>query len=1269
VYRSVDATRIRKRPTKRVGDATAGANCLTGRTMAPIRPCLAWLAVVAAVMATFAATPATVVGLAAYAVVSLGAIVAVVLGLRRGQPPDPLPWRLVAATLTVFAVGDLAIFLFYDQATGSAPLSDVAYLVGYGLLLWAIGRMMLRGTTAPDLAALLDAAILAIAVAPLAWAFLRSRAGELTGSGVVQALAIAYPLADVALLAAVILLLISGAWVVVAGRLLSIAVACLLAADIAAGWLRLNDVDPVTSRANLLWLAAAGALGAAALHPSMAALSGPVRAARETRGRFVLLALATLAAPMLVAAQAAGVLAIGATPVAAAAVLVSVLVAGRIAGVGGRLEAVLSQYQALVEQIPAAVYTRRTGADALAYASPRFRDLLGYEPDAIVGASDFLDERVHPDDRGRVEAEDARTDETGDPFVSEYRLRAADGGWRWMHNEALLVRDGNGRPLHWQGVLTDISALRGAEAARRRSELLFRSAFEGAPIGMALVAPDGRFLRVNGALGEILGLDEPALLARSFPDLIHPEDLAADRDLLRRTLAGELPGFRREQRCLHADGRVIDALLGLTVVRDDAGQPIHFVAQVLDISGQKAAEAALAAERDLLAALMQHLPDAVFVKDDQRRLLRFNDAFAEMLGIADPAEALGKTDAELLPGDAAQRVAAIDRAVLAGRADRNRLHELVVDGEPRWMRSSKAPLRDAAGQVVGLVGVHRDVTEEHRATEQLRAAEERFRSLVEQLPVAVYVDPADALGAPAYVSPQIETLLGYTPAEWLADPDLWLDRIHPDDRATVVADLHRSRQAETQFRGEYRAIARDGRVVWLRDHAVLVVHELGSRRYWQGVLLDISEPRRAEAALRQHADRLAAVIAAQIEVAAVELDPQHVMDVVAARAQALVGADGAAVELVDGADIVYRAATGSAAVYLGRRRSIAESLSGLCVRTGEPQISGDAETDPRVDAATVRRSGARSSVVVPLRHRSQVVGVLKAIDGAANAFDEDDVRALHLLAGLIGGALANAEAYAAMREARAAAEEASRLKSQFLSTMSHELRTPMNAIIGYAHLLLDGMAGNLTSAQASDVRQIAEGGDRLLSLIDDVLDLSRIESGRFTIEPRRLDLGPIVAQVLAGVAPQAAAKRLTVRSRLPEDLPPVLADTDRLHQVLLNVVGNAVKFTDQGAVEVSARAQDGSVVVAVADSGIGIAPEALPSIFDEFRQADSSTTRRFGGSGLGLAIARRLLALQGGAIAVESTLGVGSTFTVTVPAAGATALVEGAASPAGVPGG
>ena len=228
---------------------------------------------------------------------------------------------------------------------------------------------------------------------------------------------------------------------------------------------------------------------------------------------------------------------------------------------------------------------------------------------------------------------------------------------------------------------------------------------------------------------------------------------------------------------------------------------------------------------------------------------------------------------------------------------------------------------------------------------------------------------------------------------------------------------------------------------------------------------------------------------------------------------------------------------------------------------------------------------------------------------------------------------------------------ANRLKSEFLANMSHELRTPLNAIIGYSQLMLDGIDGDLTEQQAADLKRVTTAGSTLLGLINGLLDIAKIEAGRMEIGQEQIDVAAAVTKVADLVRPNAEAKDVEMLTSIPRDLPHALGDPPRFDQILTNLLANAVKFTARGSVTVSARAYAGEVVISVADTGIGIAPEAQGYVFDEFRQEDASTTRQYGGTGLGLAIAKKLVELQGGRIWLESAPGVGSTFSFTLPSA------------------
>jgi signal transduction histidine kinase len=215
--------------------------------------------------------------------------------------------------------------------------------------------------------------------------------------------------------------------------------------------------------------------------------------------------------------------------------------------------------------------------------------------------------------------------------------------------------------------------------------------------------------------------------------------------------------------------------------------------------------------------------------------------------------------------------------------------------------------------------------------------------------------------------------------------------------------------------------------------------------------------------------------------------------------------------------------------------------------------------------------------------------------------------------------------------------------------MSHELRTPLNAVLGYAELIQDGIYGELPGKIHDVLERIQQNGRHLLGLINDVLDLSKIEAGQLTLSPVDYSLRELVLDVVSATEALAAEKKLALEVDVPADLPHGQGDERRLTQVLMNLVSNAIKFTEVGSVSIEAHVEDSSFLVTVTDTGVGIAAEDQQRVFEEFQQVDSSSTRKKGGTGLGLAIARRIVELHGGRIWVESTLGRGTTFYFTLP--------------------
>jgi len=519
------------------------------------------------------------------------------------------------------------------------------------------------------------------------------------------------------------------------------------------------------------------------------------------------------------------------------------------------------------------------------------------------------------------------------------------------------------------------------------------------------------------------------------------------------------------------------------------------------------------------------------------------------------------------------------------------------------------------------------------------------------------------------------------------------------------------------------------------------------------------------------------------EVAATQGDFQAVASVAMEKVLELFGGDGACLEIADGDDMVYEAATGIAEPFLGLRLPIGSSLSGMTMQAGVPAVCHDTETDPRVNRGACRKIGLRSMLLLPLRYGERSLGVLKAMSGQADTFGSPEEPALATLSQILGAVIGRARSEEALRQSeeryratfdnlalgivegsldgrllraneamgrivgrpmdeiigatiadltypedraedqqlirrlldgeithysrekryvrgdgdlvwvsvtislvrdasgapakmvgivqdisarkeaeasRDAAVAASSARSQFLANMSHEIRTPMNGVIGLASLLqerpLDDESRNL-------VRTMASSSETLLRIIDDVLDLSKLESGHLAFEAVPTDVVQVVAEVVALYEANARRKGLALDPQGPAiPAPRVLGDPVRLRQVLSNLVSNAIKFTERGQVLVSwsweRNGEQVEIRMEVRDTGIGIPADRLDRVFDSFTQADESTQRRFGGTGLGLTISRQLVEMMGGRLDVSSKVGVGTTFgmSLSLEAAGGEAL-------------
>jgi GAF domain-containing protein len=325
------------------------------------------------------------------------------------------------------------------------------------------------------------------------------------------------------------------------------------------------------------------------------------------------------------------------------------------------------------------------------------------------------------------------------------------------------------------------------------------------------------------------------------------------------------------------------------------------------------------------------------------------------------------------------------------------------------------------------------------------------------------------------------------------------------------------------------------------------------------------------------------------------------------------------------------------------------TAAGRALLEGKAVHIADVRADPEYNFEAQRLDSYRTIIGVPMLREGVPIGVLTLTRSEVRPFTDKQIELVSTFADQAAIAIENVRLFDEIQEKSRQLELASQHKSQFLANMSHELRTPLNAILGYTELMTDGAYGEPSEKMLGILKRLEANGRHLLGLINDVLDLSKIEAGQLVLELSDYSVQDIAQTVRSTLEPLAADKKLAFKLELAPELPPGHGDGRRLTQVLINLVGNAIKFTDAGEVVIKAEANNGSFHVSVRDTGPGISAADQAKLFQEFQQADNAITRKKGGTGLGLAISKRIIEMHGGKIWVESQPGQGSTFAFTLP--------------------
>jgi PAS domain S-box-containing protein len=503
---------------------------------------------------------------------------------------------------------------------------------------------------------------------------------------------------------------------------------------------------------------------------------------------------------------------------------------------------------------------------------------------------------------------------------------------------------------------------------------------------------------------------------------------------------------------------------------------------------------------------------------------------------------------------------------------------------------------------------------------ELRDSEHRYRTLFDNVPAGLYRTTPD--GRIVDANPALAQMLAYKDIPALCEVNAAGLYVARRDRTSWKRQMQRHgvvRDFETRFRRQ------DGEVIWINDTARAVRDQTGNVLYFEGSMEDITQRKEAEAELKRY--------------------QEHLEELVEQRTAELQKSEERYRTLFNGVPVgLYRSTPDGTVVDANEAVITMLGLSNLESVPNTETVYVDPHTRDRWKAL-MDQHGVVRDFECRMRRRD---GTIVWAKDSARAVVDSQGHALYY-EGSLEDISARKLAEEELQKAKEAAEAANQAKSQFLANMSHELRTPLNGIIGFTRLVRRRAADLLPQKDLDNLGKVLVSADQLLGLINDVLDLSKIEAGRTEVKVEAFDLTPLLDSCRLTVQPLIKSEKVQLVSEVPSDLPQLHTDRGKLRQVVLNLLGNAVKFTERGLITIRACCEDDVLTLSVSDTGIGIAANDLQRIFEAFQQVDASTTRRHGGTGLGLTISRQLAQAMGGDITVESEVGKGSTFTLTLP--------------------
>ncbi|AFZ43901.1 multi-sensor hybrid histidine kinase [Halothece sp. PCC 7418] len=792
------------------------------------------------------------------------------------------------------------------------------------------------------------------------------------------------------------------------------------------------------------------------------------------------------------------------------------------------------------------------------------------------------------------------------------------------------------------------------QASKRR----YASLVKASPVGIFRCDTVGNCIYTNQVACKILGLSSEQMKGKGWQQALHPDDRAQVITEWREAIT-ENRSFQMEYRFLRPDGSV-KWVYGQSAIERDRNQQVHgYIGTITDISDRKEAEL----ERQWANNRLQELNEQLEAKVEERTAtLRKREA--ELQDFFDNAHDLiqsvclttGKFEYvnrswRKVLGYSLEEVARLTLFDVLHPDCHDHCREVLTEmrnGRLTQVEQIEVIFLSKAGQEIILEGgincrwegeqpiatraIFRDITQRKRTEQEIRLLQERLQYLLNSNPAMIYSCQPHGNYDATFMSENVVNILGYQPQDFTEIENFWANHIHPEDQDEVLAGVSQLWEVD-DYKQEYRFLHSQGYYIWMRDECRLVRDEAGNPVEIIGYFADITEQKQTEQAIRESQEFLKSVLT----VFPLYLFWKNTESVYLGCNENFAIAAGVSSpeEIIGKTDYDLPWTEAQTDAYLADDQEV--------IISGTPKL-GYLETQRQANGQQI---WVETSKVPLYDGNGEIIGVL----------------------GTYQDITARKEAEEQLQRTNEALIRATQLKDEFLANMSHELRTPLNAILGMTEGLQEKVYGQINEKQAKALKTIQTSGSHLLELINDILDLSKIESGQMELRCAETEISNLCQSAFVFIQQQAYKKRIQFSAQLPTQLPSLFVDERRIRQVLINLLTNAVKFTPEGGqitleVNYSATSEpekpsaEDYIRFTVCDTGIGIAAENFQRLFQPFIQIDSSLNRRYEGTGLGLSLVKRIVELHGGDVGVRSEVGVGSCFYFDLPLACAIAPPE-----------